>query len=263
MIKKKLADSPLVYYINKCESNKWVLFIHAAFVDHNMFKKQIEYFKDKYNILAVDIIGHGDSIDTGRGDSMDKMSPWINEILKNENIEKIHLVGISLGSVIAQDFANRYPAKVQSLACFGGYNINDFDSSMMKENNASQMGMMFKAFVSIKLFAKENKKISAYTKAAQEEFYDMNLKFPKRSFMYMSTLNSMVNVYKTKKRTYPLMIGCGEKDIPAEIKAVEMWAQQEPECEVKIFKNAGHCVNMDVPDEFNSVIELFWSGNDE
>ena len=49
----KLDNSPIVYYISGREKKEWVLFIHAAFVNHNMFRKQIEYFQDKYNIFSV------------------------------------------------------------------------------------------------------------------------------------------------------------------------------------------------------------------
>ncbi len=159
---------------------------------------------------------------------------------------------------MAQDFANKYPKSVKSLACFGGYDINHFDVTMQKENSASQMLMMFKALFSIKWFAKANKKISAYTQEAQNEFYDMNIQFPKKSFRYLASLGCMVNVHQTKPRMYPLLIGCGEFDIPMERRAVEMWKSAEPQAEVVIFEKAGHCVNMDVPQRFCEVMEEFW-----
>lgn len=34
--------------------------------------------------------------------------------------------------------------------------------------------------------------------------------------------------------------------------------KHEPECETVIFEGAGHCVNMDVPEEFNLALESFW-----
>lgn len=254
----KLESSPIVYYISGKEQKAWILFLHAAFVHHEMFRDQLKYFENKYNILAVDIIGHGNSIDTKKGDSIDNMSSWIYDILKVEGIEKIHIAGVSLGAVLAQDFANQYPDAVSSLACFGGYDINHFDIKMQQENGNAQMLMMLKALFSIKWFAKANKKISAYSIQAQNDFYDMNIQFPKKSFMYLASLNSMVNKHDTK-RDYPLLIGCGEFDIPMELSAVEIWKEREPDCKVVIFKNAGHCVNMDVPQEFNKALEEFWS----
>jgi len=226
-----------------------------------MFKAQIDCFKDKYNLILPDIIGHGDSIDTQKGDSINKMSYWINEILKKENINKVHIVGISLGAVLAQDFANKYPEAILSLACFGGYDINNFDRSLQKKNSSSHMGMMLKAVFSVKWFAKTNKKISAYTAKAQEDFYEMNTKFHKKSFMYLASINTMVNAHKSSPKTYPLMIGCGQHDIADELSAVKMWSKSEPQCKVVIFGEAGHCVNMDVPEKFNKVLEEFWSSN--
>lgn len=257
----RLDNSPIVYYVSRREKAQWILFLHAAFVNHNMFKAQIDYFKDKYNILTLDIIGHGKSTKTQKGDSIEKMSEWINEILKTEKIDKIHIVGISLGAVLAQDFANKYPEAVQSLACFGGYDINNFDVKMQQENSLSQMLMMLKAVFSIKWFARANKKISAYTSRAQEEFYNMNIEFPKKSFMYLSTLGNMVNKRRIKQRDYPLLIGCGKQDIPMEISAVEMWKKNEPECSLIIFDDAGHCVNMDIPGRFNSAMEEFFESS--
>jgi len=255
----KLANSPITYFISGTDRTEWILFIHAAFVNHNMFKSQFEYFHNKYNILTIDIIGHGQSRDTKKGDGIDKMSEWIFDILKVENIEKVHIVGVSLGAVLAQDFANHHPNSVSSLACFGGYDINNFDIKMQKKNGVKQMAMMLKALFSVKWFAKENKKISAHTLQAQNEFFDMNILFPKKSFMFLATLNSMINKYKTGKRNYPLLIGCGGFDIPMELEAVKQWKISEPNCRVVIFENAGHCVNMDVPREFNETMEDFWT----
>ena len=163
-----------------------------------------------------------------------------------------------MGAVLAQDFANRYPEAVNSLAGFGGYDINNFDKKMQKENGTSQIRMMLKAFVSIKWFAKANKKISAFSPQAQNDFYDMNIQFPKKSFLYLASLNSMVNVFQTKSRKYPLLIGCGKFDIPMELQAVKDWKSREPQLKVAIFENAGHCVNMDMPQKFNEVMEEFW-----
>ena len=209
--------------------------------------------------MTIDIIGHGQSMDTKKGDGIDKMSEWIFNILKVENIKKVHIVGVSLGAVLAQDFANNHPNLVSSLACFGGYDINNFDIKMLKKNGAKQMAMMLRALFSVKWFAKENKKISAYTLQAQNDFFDMNILFPKKSFMFLATLNSMINKHKTGKRTYPLLIGCGAFDSPMELEAVKQWKINEPNCRVVIFENAGHCVNMDVPREFNETIEDFWT----
>lgn len=259
----KLDKSPIVYYLSGTKHEEWVLFLHAAFVDHSMFKPQFDALGRKYNILAPDLLGHGHSTDARKGDSIHKMSAWISRILEKENIDTIHVVGISLGAVLAQDFANRYPGSVRSLACFGGYDINNFDPRLQKQNGMAQLRMMLKAAISIQWFAESNKKISAYTEQAQRDFYEMNLAFPKKSFLYLSSLNKMINARQTAPRGYPLLIGCGRHDIPTELAAVEQWRKNEPDCRAVIFEGAGHCVNMDVPRQFNETLEEFWTGGNK
>ena len=260
MTAKKSEGSPIAYFISDGGHAEWILFLHAAFVTHDMFRTQFGYFRDRYNILAVDIIGHGLSSETTKGDSILKMSEWIYEIMQAEGIGKLHIVGVSLGAVLAQDFANHHPDSVSSLACFGGYDINSFDTGIQRKNSSQQMLMMLKAMLSIKWFAKANRKISAYTPKAQDDFYEMNIHFPKKSFMFLAGLGKMINRYKTGKRNYPLMIGCGRFDIPMELEMTKTWKAYEPDCQMVVFENAGHCVNMDVPTEFNRTLESFWKG---
>lgn len=253
-----LESTPISYYVDDSADKDWIVFIHAAFVDHRMFDKQFEYFAGKYNLLAVDIIGHGHSINTRKNDSIEKMSYWINKIFEKHNITAAHFVGVSLGAVLVQDFANRYESKVLSLACFGGYDINDFDIQKQKSNSKQQLKMMLKALFSIKWFAKENKKISAFTTEAQDEFYILNLNFKKKSFMYLAKLKNLINKFPRKNRQYKLLVGCGRHDLPMEIEIVNQWAEKE-NCDKIIFSGAGHCVNMDKPKEFNVCLESFWS----
>lgn len=70
----KTENSPIAYYISGREYKEWVLFLHAAFVNHHMFKAQEAYFQDSYNILTLDIIGHGNSLSAKKGDGIHKMS---------------------------------------------------------------------------------------------------------------------------------------------------------------------------------------------
>lgn len=57
-----------------------------------------------------------------------------------------------------------------------------------------------------------------------------------------------------------LLIGCGEFDVPMELEALKRWKESEPDCAMVVLSGAGHCANMDVPQEFNETLERFWSG---
>ena len=251
MIEKKLENTAIHYWINDIKVGSAIIFVHPAFANHTCFDTQLDYFKD-YRVITMDLIGHGKSIGKGTiGDT----AIYINQIMETEKIDKMNLVGVSIGAVLVQDFANKYPSKVSSLTCIGGYDNNNFDKDLQKGNTKQQIKMMLKGMFSIKAFAEDNKKISAYTNEAQEKFYQMNLGFKKSSFRYFATLHKLVNKYKTQKRDYPLLIGVGEYDNDMAKKASITWHKSEPDSEYMEFSGAGHIVNMDTPEQFNKVLK--------
>lgn len=259
---ERSADGiPIQYYVSGDDSGECIVLLHAAFADHTQFNPQVNYFADQYKVIVPDMIGHGKSQNVKKGDNIDKMADYIKVILEQEKVEKAHLVGVSLGAVIVQDFANKYPYKVRSLACFGGYDVNHFDMKEQKKNSKGQAGMMLKAIFSIKWFAQANKKISAFTEQAQQDFYEMNIRFPKKSFMYLGGIGKMVNKHDTQPRNYGLMIGCGEHDISAAQPISEKWHESEPGSKLFIVPGAGHLVNMDAPDLFNDKMKEFFEEN--
>ncbi len=251
MNEKRLENTSIHYWINDIKVGSAIVFIHPAFANHTCFDTQLDDFKE-YRVITIDLIGHGKSI--GKG-TIEDTALYINKMMEAEKIDKINLVGVSIGALLAQDFANKYPSKVSSLTCIGGYDINHFDVTLQKDNSKQQIKMMMKAMFSIKAFAEDNKKISAYTKEAQEKFYQMNLEFKKSSFRYLATLNQLVNKYQTQKREYPLLIGVGEYDHDMAKKASMIWHESEPYSEYVEFSGAGHIVNMDTPEQFNKVLK--------
>ena len=253
----RLDGSPIAYLIDEVPGREWCVFLHAAFVDHRMFAEQLCHFAGRYSLLAIDILGHGGSADACAKDKMTDMAGWIARIFEKHHIPAAHFVGVSLGAVLIQDFANRYAGRVLSLACFGGYDINYFDAGRQQSNVAAQMKMMLKALFSIRWFSESNKQISAYTREAQEAFYALNIQFKRRSFMYLAGVHEMVNRFPPALGSYRLLVGCGEKDIPMEIEIVNEWAEYA-HCPKAIIHEAGHCCNMDNPQEFNSCLERFW-----
>ena len=261
VVEKTAEGTPIVYYVSGEGNSECVVFLHAAFADHTQFNPQVDALSEKYCVIVPDLIGHGRSQNVQKGDNIDKMADYIKTILDRENVRKAHLAGVSLGAVVAQDFANKYPERLKSIACFGGYDINHFDAKEQKKNSKGQAGMMLKALFSIKWFAESNKKISAYTEQAQQDFYEMNIRFPKKSFMFLGGLNKLVNKRRTAPRAYGILIGCGEHDIAAAQPISRRWHESEPDSRLVIFKGAGHLVNMDVPEKFNEVMTEFIENN--
>ena len=118
-------------YENK-KSSKWVTFIHGAGGSSSMWFRQIRSFKEKFSVLLIDLSGHGKSKsrfdeNSKQGYTFELITKDIAEVVNYLSIKKSHFVGVSLGTIIIRDFADRYPNLVESLVLAGSilkFNIN-------------------------------------------------------------------------------------------------------------------------------------------
>lgn len=106
------------YEIYNNYSSEWVLLIHGLGGSIRTWKYQIKDLKD-FNIIAVDLEGHGGSEIDRRRHLLERTASDINDILVKENIEKVNIISLSLGTLVASEFAYQYSEKVKSIVLAG------------------------------------------------------------------------------------------------------------------------------------------------
>ena len=106
------------YTFNKKEQSTPIVFVHGVGLTYEIWQPQLDFFKD-YSNLSYDILGHGKSSLKKQNISFDDFSDQLIELINELKIEKIHLVGFSIGSLIARNFATRYGDRLRSLVLLG------------------------------------------------------------------------------------------------------------------------------------------------
>jgi pimeloyl-ACP methyl ester carboxylesterase len=91
-----------------------LVFIHGVGLDHKMWDTQVNTLKD-YSIITYDLLGHGKTPYNKEEITLNDFSDQLDYLLKFLKIGKINLVGFSLGSLIALDFASKFQDKLKSL----------------------------------------------------------------------------------------------------------------------------------------------------
>ena len=245
------------YFVSGKIDGETIVFLHPAFGDHKCFDKQIDYFSKDYQVITIDMLGHGL---TGVGKSKDKITSTtthIAEILSLENIEKVHAVGVSLGSLLAQDFALKYPEKMLSLTVLGGYNINREQKEVAKSQQREMFKWLLKMIFSMDAFRRYTASVTVIDKVEQIRFYESAKRFTRSSFKVMSGLDKLIADRPDIQRNYPLLILSGENDIELAVKLTKQWHEEDPESQIYIIENAGHCANMDNSETFNERLMKF------
>ena len=106
------------YYSFNKKNSVPIVFIHGVGLDHKMWDYQINYFNE-YSTLTYDLLGHGKTPCKKEKISLNDFSNQLSEILEYLKIDKIHLIGFSLGSLIALDFVSKMQKKVDKLILIG------------------------------------------------------------------------------------------------------------------------------------------------
>jgi pimeloyl-ACP methyl ester carboxylesterase len=252
----KMDGYDVHYYVSGKENSDLIVFLHPAFSDHRAFDQQIDYFSKNYRVITIDLIGHGLSKANKSEDKIDSSSKHIEKILAVEGFDKVHLVGVSMGSLIAQHYAINNPDKVQSLTALGGYDINKESEEVEKAQKSSNLSLIFRAIFSMNSFRKKTAEITCSTEHGRASFYQSASHYERKSFMVLQGLQNIIKDRDIKPR-YPILILTGEFDIDLAKKKAKEWHIETINSEYFMIEKAGHCANMDQPAKFNELLEQF------
>jgi len=106
-------DSKNTFYLLNQKEGIPIVFIHGVGLNHTIWELQIDAFDN--TVLAYDILGHGKTPLNKDNISFDDFSNQLINLIDELKIKKIHLVGFSIGSLIARNFASKFNERLESL----------------------------------------------------------------------------------------------------------------------------------------------------
>jgi pimeloyl-ACP methyl ester carboxylesterase len=96
-----------------------IVFLHGAANDHSVWALQSRYFAHHgFDTLAVDLPGHGRSAGAPLP-SVEAIADWVPQVLDAAGLERVSLVGHSLGALATLEAASRHAGRVERIALLG------------------------------------------------------------------------------------------------------------------------------------------------
>ncbi len=240
-------------------SQEWVVFVHGAGGSSSIWFKQIKAYREHFNLLLVDLRGHGRS--QGILNSLLKkrytfsdVSADILHVLDHLKIARAHFVAMSLGTIIVRNLAEMASERVLTMVLGGAVTrLNIRSQILVKLGNGCKHIVpymwLYRLFAYIVMPQKNQKEsrlmfIRDAKKLCQKEF--------KRWFMLTSEVNPLMRYFKERELPIPTLYLMGEQDYMFLRPVHEMVARHKLS-HLHQIDNCGHVCNVECPDEFNQL----------
>jgi pimeloyl-ACP methyl ester carboxylesterase len=240
--------------INHPKSNQWVVFIHGAGGSSAIWHKQIKPFSNLYNILLVDLRGHGKSKITSKKTdySFEVISKDVIEVMNNHEITQAHFVGVSMGSIIIKQIYTIQPELVKSMIFAGAVTKLNIKSRLLLRlgrilNRVLPYMALYKLFARIMMPRKNHDQ--SRQMFIQEAKKLMNKEF-NRWFKLTARLSAYLRILESNQYKIPQLYIMGSEDHLFLNPAIEI-AKRNELSTVSIVEKCGHVVNIENPDKFN------------
>ncbi len=242
-------------------TSEWVTFVHGAGGSSSIWFKQVREFQKHFNVLLLDLRGHGNSKDQLKSALKQKytfkaIADDIYEVLVHLQIEKSHFIGISLGSIVIRQLAEMHPERVQTMILGGAILKMNFRSQvLMKLGNTFKYVLPYLIlyrFFAFVIMPKKNHKqsrllfINEAKKLYQKEFI--------KWFKLTAEINPVLKWFRQVELNIPTLYVMGEEDYMFLPSVRQVVANHVKTAQLFVIQNCGHVVNVEQPVIFNEAV---------
>ena len=225
--------------------------------------KQVPELSKSFRVIAYDQRGAGRSAKPDEPYSIPMLADDLASLLDALNVKQAHILGISLGGYVAQEFALKYPERVRRLVLcstsFGGANAipPTLDALVAlltpvagRDDLSERVAMSMSA---------------AYSAAHPEDVEKMvawRLDNPQPAYAYNRQLMSSVgwtSEGRLERIIAPTLVLAGTADTIVPSKNAELLASALPHSELRLLEGAGHLINVEQAAAFNREVIRFLS----
>jgi len=244
-------------------SKEWVVFIHGAGGSSAVWFKQLKDFREHYNLLLIDLRGHGKSAELPQAIYNEEytiraVTEDIIEVLDHIKLPPAHFMGVSLGTILVRQLAELKPERVKSLVMAGAVTRLTTQSRVLVFlGNAFKRIIPYMWLYSLFAFVimprkqhaeSRNLFIREAQKLCQKEFI--------RWFKLTKNINPLLRYFKESDLGIPTLYVMGDQDVMF-LEPVKKIVKNHPSSILKILDKCGHVVNVEQPQRFNAISLAF------
>jgi len=259
------------FYETRGDGPPFVL-VHGGFVDCQMWEPQIEHFSDRFKVICYDLRGHGQTGGTHESKySISLFADDLKGVLDGLELEQVILCGLSLGGMVAQSFAVRYPERLNGLILADtAVSVSLTLSDKLTRYVLAPKWLMLATirWMSVPRFVDFSFRLAQHTRSSDWFGHDPDTaEYVQQAMLRTSTeeyLKIYDAIYDFKQLnlaaiTVPTLILNGEFESKTVFRHTHEMRKLIPNSESHVIPDAGHTSNMENPVAFNKHVDAFLS----
>lgn len=237
-----------------------LILLHGFTQDSRVWKQQLHGLSNNFTVIAWDAPGAGKSPDPSEIFNITNWAESLAGFLSSIGVEQAHILGLSWGGLLAQEFYHRYPDRVLSL--------------ILADTYAGWTGSLSDSIAKVRLAAcihdsslPPNEFVPKYLSGMfsdsppqhlKEELANIMSDFHPLAFRLMATTLAVADTRSTLPTIKtPTLLIWGDSDKRSPIKVARQLHDAIPNSRLEIISGVGHVSNMEKPVEFNSIVKDF------
>lgn len=243
------------------EKGPWIILSHSLGCTKAMWEPQIEALEKNFRVITYDTRGHGGSGSEGGEYSLDLLADDAVGLLDFLSVKKVHWLGFSMGGMIGQTFALRYPERIASIVLADTTSAHTTTPVSMWEERiriAKTQGMDPLVQPAINRWFTE-----AFRNSSPEVVESVASMIRSTSVAgwvgCCAAISSIHTTYRLNEIKCPAMVIVGEFDVGTPLSAALEMHKNLKKSVLVLISNAAHMTNIEQSTQFNRALELFFN----
>ncbi len=251
-----------------------LLLLHGLGCDHTTWEPVIQKLARKYTVIAPDLLGHGKSAKPRADYSVGGYANGMRDLLTVLNIDKVTVVGHSLGGGVAMQFAYQFPERTERMVLVAPGGLGPEVTPMIRAVGLPgfKAAMALLTLPGIRHAGTAGMRELSRTGLAAthdlDEVADIYDSFKDRgarnaiSHVVRAVVDTRGQIVTMVDRAYltqamPMLVVWGTEDMVIPVKHAATVAQIAPGAQVEVLGNSGHFPHKDHPERFVKILNDF------
>jgi pimeloyl-ACP methyl ester esterase len=238
-----------------------VLLIHGWLGNRTVWERQVAALRDRFTVVTVDLRGHGESSPPRAGYTIGGMAADLEQLVRALGVQRVALVGWSMGGMIALELARRLGERASALVLVGtsagalGDPKNPLAQPAVLEEMRTGVAEDFRGFV--RTFAARLFRDGAASPLLAWITGQMQKTPPHVAEACLDAAAAVDTRAKLASVTAPTLVVHGRHDAIFAVGMAEELANGIRGAQLVVLEESGHSPGLEEPDRFNAVVGAF------